>query len=153
MNFKKENIYLFLALILIISTNIYLSCKLIPKQEGFRVMKKVKRFFEKQIKNTLIKKPIQAIPLKPLRRFFLSRINFKKSLIKVILQLLFAIVQAAIVIMVLVPVLTIALMPLVMFLVTSVGSLVMLLFKTLFKAPTPIPKIMNNIPQVNPMKL
>lgn len=151
MNFKKENIYLFLALILIISTNIYLSCKLIPKQEGF--MKKVKRFFEKQIKNTLIKKPIQAIPLKPLRRFFLSRINFKKSLIKVILQLLFAIVQAAIVIMVLVPVLTIALMPLVMFLVTSVGSLVMLLFKTLFKAPTPIPKIMNNIPQVNPMKL
>ena len=148
---KKENLYLFLALILIISTNIYLSCKLIPKQEGF--MKKVKNFFEKEIKNTLIKKPSQAIPYKPLRRFFESRINFRKNLFKVITQLLYAIVQAAIVIVVLVPVLTIALMPLIMFLVTSVGSLIMLLFNILLKTPMPRPNIINNVQQMNPMKL
>ena len=138
---KKENLYLFLALILIISTNIYLSCKLVENTEG--IMKKVKNFFEKEIKNTLIKKPIKAIPLKPLRRFFLSRINFKKSLFKVIMQLILAIIQAAMIIMVLVPVFTVAIMLSVGPLFTLIVSMGAYILKLLFKKPVSIPNSMS----------
>jgi hypothetical protein len=117
MFFKKENLYLFLALILIISTNVYLTCRLIPKQEGF--MKKVKKEIDKVgktieknilnkvtdlIKNTLIEQPINSIPYKPLRKFFLDDINFNKDLGTVIQQLLYTIVKAIMTILVMVPI-------------------------------------------------
>ena len=145
---KKENLYLFLALILIISTNIYFSCRLLENQEGF--MGKVKKFFEKEIKNTLIKKPIQAIPFKPLRRFFLSRVNFKKSLFKVIMQLALVIIQAAMIIMVLVPVLTIFLMPLISSLLSFIASSSVVIFQILFKKPVTIPKSFTGPPGLPP---
>lgn len=114
---KAENLYLFLALILLISTNLYLTCRLLPKKEGF--MKKVKKEIDKVgktleknilgkvtdlIKDTLIKQPINAIPYKPLRNFFLDSINFSKDLGTVIQQLLYAIVKAMMTILIMVPI-------------------------------------------------
>jgi len=122
---NKENFYLFIALILIISTNVYFSCRLLPNQEGF--MKKVKKEMDKVgksieknvlnkvtdlIKNTIIKPPIMVLP-KPIRSYFLKEINFKKDLGTVIKQLLFVIVKASMMIMVLVPVMNVLLMPLI----------------------------------------
>ena len=135
---KKENLYLFLALILIISTNIYFSCRLLENQEGF--MRKVKKFFEKEIKNNLIKKPIKAIPFKPLRKYFENSINFKKSLFKVIMQLVLAIFKAGMIIAVIVPVLTIFLMPLITSLLSFIASSSVVIFQILFKKPVTIPK-------------
>ena len=56
------------------------------------------------IKNTLIKQPINAIPYKPLRKFFLDNINFNKDLGTVIQQLLYTIVKAIMTILVMVPI-------------------------------------------------
>lgn len=115
MFFKKENLYLFLALTLIISTNLYLTYRLIPKKEGFNVKKEIDKLgksIEKDIlnkvtdliKNTLIKQPINAIPYKPLRKFFLDNVNFDKDLGTVIQQLLYTIVKAIMTILVMVPI-------------------------------------------------
>ena len=98
MFFKRENLYLFLTLILIISTNIYLTCQLLPKKEGLNVKKEFKKFgknLEKTIKKdilgslekiviTALKGLVNNIPYKPLRRYFLNNVKFKKRLIPVI---------------------------------------------------------------------
>ena len=137
---KKENLYLFLALILIISTNIYFSCRLLENQEGF--MGKVKKFFEKEVKNTLIKRPIQSIPIKSLRKYFENSINFKKSLLNVIMQLVLAIFKAGMIIAVIVPVLLISLMFSIGPLFTLIVSMGAYIFKVLIKKPVSVPKPM-----------
>ena len=111
MFFKRENLYLFLTLILIISTNIYLTCQLLPKKEGLNVkkiskniektlkkdVKKLGKTLEKTLKKdilgaltklfiTIIKNIINSIPYNPLRRYFLSNVKFKKDIGTVIKQ-------------------------------------------------------------------
>ena len=158
----KESIYLFIVLILIISTNVYFSCKLLPKQEGF--MKKVKKEMNKLgknienkvlnkipdfIKTLLIKKPIQLIPVKGIQQWLLKRIEFKKPLHIVLMQLFFACIQLYLLLFYLLPTMIIYGTPLLVSFFKELAkaflNMFMYLFKTKIQPPRPETEKLSNV--------
>ncbi|MBI90028.1 MAG: hypothetical protein CMG60_08075 [Candidatus Marinimicrobia bacterium] len=117
---KTEKPLLFLTLIILISVNVYISCKIVPTQEGFmkKIIKSVTGIFTKKIPqflvNMLIKAPIKAIPHKGLRDFFLDQVVFDKGLPRAIMSLMWAFIVAIFIILVMVPVITFMMIPFVL---------------------------------------
>jgi len=122
---KGEKPLLFLTLILLISVNVYISCKIVPTHEGFlkkaikavskSVIKPITDIFTKKIPqmfvNLLIKAPIKAIPHKGLKDFFLENVVFDKGLPRAIMSLMWAFVVAIFILLVMVPVITFMMIP------------------------------------------
>lgn len=122
---KGEKPLLFLTLIALISVNVYISCKIVPTQEGFlkkaikavtkSVIKPITDIFTKKIPqmfvNLLIKAPIKSIPHKGLKDFFLDNVVFDKGLPRAIMSLMWAFVVAIFILLVMVPVITFMMIP------------------------------------------
>ena len=114
---KGEKPLLFLTLIALISVNVYISCKIIPTQEGFlkKAIKSITNIFTKKIPqlfvNLLIKAPIKAIPHKGLKEFFLDNVVFDKGLPRAIMSLMWAFIVAIFILLVMVPVITFMMIP------------------------------------------
>lgn len=150
---KKEKPLLFLILIILISVNVYISCKIVPTQEGFlmKAVKSVTNVITKKIPqlfvNLLIKAPIKAIPHKGLKEFFLEEVVFDRGLPRAIMSLMWAFIVAIFILLVMVPVITFMMIPFVI----SVMKLLMIQgvksFINLFHVDTSA-KMMNMAKQV-----
>ena len=150
---KEEKPYLFLVLLAIISVNVYLSCRILPTNEGF--MKKVKKaitgvvkgIFKKipnMITKIFIEKPIRAIPHKGFRKFLLEKTELKKGPGKAISSLFWAFIVAIFTILVLVPLFVVALMFLVPSILSALAAKMISTFMMLFQADTTL-EIQNKI--------
>ena len=96
-----EKPYLFILLILIISTNVYLSCRIVPQKEGF--IKKILMAIPNMIVQIFIGAPIRAIPHKNFRKFMLDHTELNKGPGRAISSLGWAIIAAILCILVMVP--------------------------------------------------
>ena len=86
------------------------------------------------IVNTIFKAPVDAIPIKRVRDFFYSQVNYKKDLGTVVKQTGVAIVNAIFIILVMIPLLVIMLQPVVVMALNTIMGLLMSLFASLFKS-------------------
>ena len=153
---KGEKPYLFLVLIIIISVNVYLSCRILPRNEGF--MAKVKKaitgtisgVFKKipdMITKIFIESPIRAVPHKGFRNFLLEKTELRKGPGKAISSLIWAFIIAIFTILVLVPLFVVALMFLVPSVLSALAAKMVSTFMMLFQANTTL-EIQNKINSV-----
>ena len=109
-----EKPYFFIILILIIAVNVYISCRFVPKKEGFigKILKKVLGAIPNMITQIFIGAPLRAIPHKGLRDFMLEHTVLNKGPGAAIATLAWAIIMATFTILVLVPLFIFTIVPL-----------------------------------------
>ena len=105
-----EKPYFFIILILIIAVNVYISCRFVPKKEGF--IKKILSAIPNMITQIFIGAPLRAIPHKGLRDFMLEHTVLNKGPGAAIATLAWAIIMAIFTILVLVPLFIFTIIPL-----------------------------------------